>query len=64
MSRACLDTCPACHGYIKTFDLRAPGTKEVVPLVDDVAKLPLDLARIGGLRAPLWRSPVCGTNTR
>jgi hypothetical protein len=37
------DTCAACHGYIKTFDLRAPGTKEVVPLVDDVATLPLDL---------------------
>ena len=38
-----VDTYPACHGYIKTFDLRAPGAKEVVPLVDDVATLPLDL---------------------
>jgi formate dehydrogenase maturation protein FdhE len=38
-----VDTCAACHGYIKTVDLRAPGTKEVVPLVDDVATLPLDL---------------------
>ncbi len=38
-----VDTCETCHGYIKTFDLRAPGAKGVVPLVDDVATLRLDL---------------------
>jgi hypothetical protein len=38
-----VDTCQRCHGYIKTFDLRAPGAKGVVPLVDDVATLRLDL---------------------
>ena len=38
-----VDTCETCHGYIKTFDLRAPGAKAVVPLVDDVATLLLDL---------------------
>jgi FdhE protein len=38
-----VDTCQTCHGYIKTFDLRAHGAQGVVPLVDDVATLRLDL---------------------
>jgi Protein involved in formate dehydrogenase formation len=38
-----VDTCETCHSYIKTFDLRAPGAKGVLPLVDDVATLVLDL---------------------
>jgi hypothetical protein len=38
-----IDGCHTCHGYVKTFDLREPGGVEVVPLVDDVATMPLDL---------------------
>ncbi len=38
-----VDSCETCKAYIKTFDLRLPGSREVVPLVDDVATLPLDL---------------------
>lgn len=38
-----LDVCQTCHGYVKTFDLREPGGLEVVPLIDDVATLTLDL---------------------
>jgi FdhE protein len=38
-----VDTCATCHGYIKTFDLRERGAVEVVPLVDDLATLTLDL---------------------
>lgn len=38
-----VDSCDACMSYIKTFDLRQSGSKEVVPLVDDVATLPLDM---------------------
>jgi formate dehydrogenase maturation protein FdhE len=38
-----IDACDTCSGYIKTFDLRAPGALEVVPLVDDVATLALDV---------------------
>ncbi len=38
-----VDTCATCHGYIKTFDLREGGAIDVVPLVDDVATLTLDV---------------------
>ena len=38
-----VDTCKTCHGYIKTFDLREKGAGGVVPLVDDVATLTLDV---------------------
>ncbi|MQB00250.1 MAG: formate dehydrogenase accessory protein FdhE [Actinobacteria bacterium] len=38
-----IDVCEACRGYIKTFDLREKGAMKVVPLVDDVATLALDV---------------------
>lgn len=38
-----VDTCATCRGYIKTFDLREPGAVDLVPLVDDVATLTLDV---------------------
>ncbi|MGH2698512.1 MAG: formate dehydrogenase accessory protein FdhE [Actinomycetota bacterium] len=38
-----IDACDTCHAYVKTFDLREPGGKDVVPLVDDVATLTLDV---------------------
>jgi FdhE protein len=38
-----VDACETCHGYVKTFDLRDAGGRDVVPLVDDVATLTLDL---------------------
>lgn len=38
-----VDTCATCRSYIKTFDLREPGGVRVVPLVDDVATLTLDV---------------------
>jgi formate dehydrogenase accessory protein FdhE len=38
-----VDACETCHGYVKTFDLRDAGGYDVVPLVDDVATLMLDL---------------------
>jgi FdhE protein len=38
-----VDTCATCHGYIKTFDLRERGAVDVIPLVDDVATLTLDI---------------------
>lgn len=38
-----VDACETCHGYVKTFDLREAGGRDVVPLVDDVATLTLDL---------------------
>jgi FdhE protein len=38
-----VDTCATCRGYIKTFDLRERGAVEVVPLVDDLATLTLDI---------------------
>jgi FdhE protein len=38
-----VDTCATCHGYIKTFDLRERGAVDVVPLVDDLATLTLDI---------------------
>lgn len=49
-----IDACDSCQGYVKTFDLRRPGGGEVVPLVDDVASLVLDLwAGEQGLRRPV-----------
>lgn len=48
-----IDTCDTCHGYIKTFDLRQDGCREVVPVVDDIATLALDLwAHEQGFRKP------------
>jgi FdhE protein len=38
-----VDSCATCRGYIKTFDLREPGAVGIVPLVDDVATLTLDV---------------------
>ena len=38
-----VDACDTCHGYVKTFDLREAGGLDIVPLVDDVATLTLDL---------------------
>lgn len=38
-----VDACETCHGYVKTFDLREAGGRDIVPLVDDVATLTLDL---------------------
>lgn len=38
-----IDACETCHGYVKTFDLREPGGRDTVPLVDDVGTLTLDL---------------------
>jgi Protein involved in formate dehydrogenase formation len=52
-SWARVDACDSCHAYIKTFDLRAEGSRDVVPLVDDVATLALDLwAHEKGLDRP------------
>ena len=38
-----IDGCETCGHYVKTFDLREPGAGELVPLVDDVATVSLDL---------------------
>ena len=38
-----VDACETCRGYVKTFDLREKGAPEIVPLVDDLATLTLDL---------------------
>ena len=38
-----IDGCETCSSYVKTFDLREAGGIEVVPLVDDVATVSLDL---------------------
>jgi FdhE protein len=38
-----VDSCATCRGYVKTFDLREPDAVEIVPLVDDVATLTLDV---------------------
>jgi FdhE protein len=46
-----IDACDTCRAYVKTFDLRESGGKDVVPLVDDVATLTLDVwAHEQGLR--------------
>jgi formate dehydrogenase maturation protein FdhE len=48
-----IDSCESCHSYSKTFDLRDPRGAGVVPLVDDVATLALDLwAHHRGLHRP------------
>jgi FdhE protein len=48
-----VDTCSTCRAYIKTFDLRQDGGRDVVPLVDDVATLTLDVwAREQGYSRP------------
>jgi FdhE protein len=36
-----VDACDACRAYVKTIDLTEDG--EAVPLVDDLASVPLDL---------------------
>jgi len=38
-----IDGCETCSSYVKTFDLREAGGVELVPLVDDVATVALDL---------------------
>jgi len=49
-----IDGCESCGHYVKTFDLREPGGADLVPLVDDVATVPLDLwAQDQGLARPL-----------
>jgi len=49
-----IDGCETCGHYVKTFDLREPGAAELVPLVDDVATVSLDLwAHDQGLARPL-----------
>lgn len=49
-----IDACDTCRTYIKTFDLRRPGGRDVVPLVDDVASASIDLWATGqGLHRPV-----------
>jgi hypothetical protein len=49
-----IDGCETCSSYVKTFDLREAGGAELVPLVDDVATVALDLwAQDQGLARPL-----------
>jgi FdhE protein len=44
-----IDVCESCQTYMKTVDLTKDGT--AVPIVDDIASLPLDLwARDKGYR--------------
>ncbi|HLF41345.1 MAG TPA: formate dehydrogenase accessory protein FdhE, partial [Acidimicrobiia bacterium] len=38
-----IDACDTCRSYVKTFDLREAGGAAVVPLVDDVATVSLDV---------------------
>jgi hypothetical protein len=38
-----IDGCETCTSYVKTFDLREAGGIDLVPLVDDVATVSLDL---------------------
>lgn len=38
-----IDACDTCRAYVKTFDLREQGARDVVPLVDDVSTLTLDV---------------------
>ena len=38
-----IDNCESCRSYIKTFDLREQGAGPVVPLIDDLATIALDL---------------------
>ena len=49
-----IDGCETCGSYVKTFDLREAGGAELVPLVDDVATVSLDLwAQDQGFVRPL-----------
>jgi formate dehydrogenase accessory protein FdhE len=49
-----IDACDTCSGYMKTFDLRQDGARDVVPLVDDIASLALDVwANTQGLHRPV-----------
>ena len=49
-----IDGCETCGNYVKTFDLREAGGPDLVPLVDDVATVSLDLwAHDQGLARPL-----------
>jgi formate dehydrogenase accessory protein FdhE len=49
-----IEACDVCRAYIKTFDLRRPGGRDVVPLVDDVASAAMDLWAAGqGLQRPV-----------
>jgi formate dehydrogenase maturation protein FdhE len=41
--RLAIDGCETCHTYLKSFDLRQRGARDVVQLVDDVATASLDL---------------------
>lgn len=48
-----IDACDTCRGYVKTFDLREKGAVEVIPSVDDVTTLALDVwAHEHGLQRP------------
>ncbi len=38
-----IDSCQTCSSYVKTFDLREQGARAVVPLIDDLATVALDL---------------------
>jgi formate dehydrogenase maturation protein FdhE len=42
-----VDGCERCRTYIKTFDLREEGSRDVVPLVDDLVSLVMDLWAAG-----------------
>jgi formate dehydrogenase maturation protein FdhE len=45
--------CDTCASYMKTFDLREKGARDMVPLVDDVGTLSLDIwAHENGLQRP------------
>jgi formate dehydrogenase accessory protein FdhE len=49
-----IDSCDVCRGYIKTFDLREKGALGVIPVVDDVATLTMDVwAHEQGLSRPV-----------
>ena len=49
-----IDGCETCGHYVKTFDLRDTGAAVLVPLVDDVATVSLDLWAVDqGLSRPL-----------
>ena len=55
--QARIDACDVCHGYVKTIDFTRDGL--VVPIVDDLATLPLDLwAHEQGYRR--WRPHMLG----
>ncbi|MGH8932882.1 MAG: formate dehydrogenase accessory protein FdhE, partial [Egibacteraceae bacterium] len=49
-----VDGCGSCGGYTKTFDLRQDGARDVIPLIDDIASLALDLwANAHGFHRPV-----------